>query len=879
MAANNTTIMGIFDKIKSAFGGGESQPSGKPAAKEDNNSYESIIDAAHKELLAGNNTYWWNIKPAALEAYKNWLLVLDDKKKVGFLIWAVMKISRFHQTAGTYSSNDIDYQLQQLAEVFQSSLLRTKIILDEDDVEQLLHTYSTQSRYSSHNLMHWPVNLVLSQVEKQFGGQQLSPRMINMLRQLLTDIQNVSENHQQKDKLKILQKIEVLLHSSSGNAAAVMPVYFPARDEFGLYANNYIDQMDETAKQVFFKIMLHAQKATAGKPSAKYLNEVQLLYKEFGADKYKAIANDWMLFIASMKEKVETHTQQYGDRTYNYSTIEFIAAVNTDMIKGFIWSLVHFFDRTTLFNIAQLADRAYRKIPQKGPANAAIGNACLYVLANVKGMDGIGHLSRLRLRIKQASTQAIIEKYLDAAAKEQGISLHEIEDLAVDDFDLTGCKRIYELEGYKAELQLTGIGKTHVQWYKPDGAEQKAVPAAVKEKQAAKLKKIKETAKLIELTTTAQRDRLDRMFISNRSIKAADFIAHYFEHGLMQYLASRIIWNVQQQGIATAVFYLNGQWVNNRSEPVAVDFTEDVTVSLWHPVFSTVEEIKNWREFMLQHKVVQPLKQAYREVYLLTDAEVNTKSYSNRMAAHILKQHQFNSLAKTRGWSYALQGGWDGGDNGIATRILKEYNLRAEYWVDAVDSPDAMNDTGIWLYMSTDQVRFCDSVTNEIKDLIDIPAIVFSEVMRDVDLFVGVASVGNDPNWRDSGGLPAYRTYWESYSFGDLNEVAKTRKTILENLLPRLKIASVSHLQDKFLVVKGKLRTYKIHIGSTNILMEPNDQYLCIVPDRSNRETSDNMFLPFEGDNGLSVILSKAVLLSEDDKITDPTITSQINRK
>jgi hypothetical protein len=80
-------------------------------------------------------------------------------------------------------------------------------------------------------------------------------------------------------------------------------------------------------------------------------------------------------------------------------------------------------------------------------------------------------------------------------------------------------------------------------------------------------------------------------------------------------------------------------------------------------------------------------------------------------------------------------------------------------------------------------------------------------------------------------------------------------------------------------VVKGQLRTYKIHLGSTNILMEPNDQYLCIVPDRSGKDGASGVFLPFEGDSGLSVILSKAFLLYEDDKITDPTITRQIKNR
>ena len=40
----------------------------------------------------------------------------------------------------------------------------------------------------------------------------------------------------------------------------------------------------------------------------------------------------------------------------------------------------------------------------------------------------------------------------------------------------------------------------------------------------------------------------------------------------------------------------------------------------------------------------------------------------------------------------------------------------------------------------------------------------------------------------------------------------------------------------------------------------------------------DRVFLPFEGDGTLSVILSKAFLLAEDTKIKDPTIVSQLKR-
>jgi len=236
-----------------------------------------------------------------------------------------------------------------------------------------------------------------------------------------------------------------------------------------------------------------------------------------------------------------------------------------------------------------------------------------------------------------------------------------------------------------------------------------------------------------------------------------------------------------------------------------------------------------------------------------------------------------------------------------ATRLLPQWGLRAEYWVEGIGDQYGTdtNGTGTYLYLTTDQVRFyrMDAVENrahasgggysarrwngrgnaEPLPLEEIPPLVFSEIMRDVDMFVGVASIGNDPNWLDGGGTVRYRDYWHSYSFGELSESSRTRKQVLQTLLPRLKIAGRCKLNEKFLVVRGGIRTYKIHLGSGNILMEPNDQYLCIVPSRRSGEMGqDKLFVPFEGDQILAIILSKAFLLAEDKKITDLTITRQL---
>jgi hypothetical protein len=60
--------------------------------------------------------------------------------------------------------------------------------------------------------------------------------------------------------------------------------------------------------------------------------------------------------------------------------------------------------------------------------------------------------------------------------------------------------------------------------------------------------------------------------------------------------------------------------------------------------------------------------------------------------------------------------------------------------------------------------------------------------------------------------------------------------------------------------------------------MIPNDQYLCIVP-KQTLAGNERVHLPFEGDETLSIILSKAFLLADDGRIKDPMIISQIGRK
>jgi hypothetical protein len=215
----------------------------------------------------------------------------------------------------------------------------------------------------------------------------------------------------------------------------------------------------------------------------------------------------------------------------------------------------------------------------------------------------------------------------------------------------------------------------------------------------------------------------------------------------------------------------------------------------------------------------------------------------------------------------------DGGYEGHARRDFPDAGLTALF----ADSQAVGDHCHMVTLCSTDRVSF--SRTSDRRHtaipLADVPPLVFTEAMRDVDLFVSVTSIALHPNWADRGDDDPYLGYWNRYSFSEFSQTAVIRRDALGRILPKLKIAPRVQFTERHLHVQGNLNSHKIHIGSGNILIEPDDRYLCIFPD--NR--ASKVMLPFDGDHVLSIILSKALLLAADDKITDPTIVGQLKRR
>jgi hypothetical protein len=672
---------------------------------------------------------------------------------------------------------------------------------------------------------------------------------------------------------KFLRLLDEILDGQQQRSVTIRP------DDWGKQVIVLLEEMKPDLQEHWLTLLEHCA-ASGSTPSNKWLAQIPHLIAALGQEHFCRLVTSWL----------DAFGRNRGAR---------LEEENANMLRGLAWCCAHLEDAQVAASLADAAIEGYRKITGLGPRSPKIAGACIYTLKSMPNLQGAAQLERVRLNVKQPSYLQVLESALDEVAQQAGMTRADLEELTVPTFGFEQGNPRISIGSAVAEIQIVGL-TAQLQWYDASGLPQKAEPAEVKRDHKAKVKELKRQCDDITRLLVAQRDRLERLPLSERSWSLAAWRERYLDHPLVGCVTRRLLWRFTDGKCVHDAIWLDGQLVGVDDQPL--ECSETTIVSPWHPILCDADTVLTWRIWLEQHEITQPFKQAHREIYLLTDAERTTRVYSNRFAAHILRQHQFHALATGRGWHNQLRLMVD--DNyAPATLELPHWGVRAEFWVEGTGEEYGIdtNETGTYLYLATDQVRFyrigaarnlahaggggyrAASSWHQPEDdsaplpLEHIPPLVLSEVLRDVDLFVGVASVGNDPTWYDGGHESRHQTYWHSYSFGELSATAETRKHLLGRLLPKLAIADRCCIEGRFLKVRGELRTYKIHLGSGNILMEPNDHYLCIVPGQSKaRTTWEGVFLPFEGDTVFSIILSKAFLLAADTDISDPTITRQI---
>jgi hypothetical protein len=818
---------------------------------------EELLDAYAKEVV---NSY--GSRPKEYEAGRA-MLELPREAQAVVAAAACQRVKKLvNDRARGASGNNVAYWEAHAAKSLASELLQKKLPFSESQIASILQALTVAK------WIHWmPGASCMRAVEVYVESNGLSSKLSSSVNALIKRLMADSQGAEGK---KLLNRLLLIRDGKSTGPK----VQLTRTENWSAAVLDYVDKSTASLCDAWRRLLASAGTAVASKPSQKWLKEAKTLIDEISAAEFRTRLLDWIALVeqGGRLEHVRGTTEEIRDR--HLLTDE----PNARTLKGLVWCATQIeSDDEIVHAIGRLGACCYRKIPGYGARSTAVANACVWALGAIPSREAVGQLSYLRSKSKYQAAQQGVAKALNAAAQREGMSTEDLEELAVPKLGLTDIGRRSETLGdYRAELVVEDTHTATLSWLNAKGKPQKSVPTDVKRDFAKELKELKSAQKELQKLLPSQRFRIESTYLRRRHWTYSAWRERFIDHPLVGTLARRLIWEFGDGKGASSAIWHDDALVDAGDSKVG-NLSDDTRVALWHPVHATIDDIVAWRQWLERHEVSQPFKQAHREIYVLTEAERNTETYSNRFAAHVLRQHQFNALCSERGWQYRLQGAWDSANT--PTIDLPRWEMRAEFWVESVEH-DETTGAGIFNYVSSDQVRFYDLHEPGPQRLENVPPLVFTEIMRDVDLFVGVASVGNDPNWNDGGPNGQYQAYWHSVSFGDLSASAKTRREVLSRLIPRLKIADRATLDEKHLIIRGELRSYKIHLGSGNILMTPNDAYLCIVPGQgAAAKGAGKVYLPFEGDQLLSIILSKAILLADDTKITDRTITSQIRSR
>jgi hypothetical protein len=273
-----------------------------------------------------------------------------------------------------------------------------------------------------------------------------------------------------------------------------------------------------------------------------------------------------------------------------------------------------------------------------------------------------------------------------------------------------------------------------------------------------------------------------------------------------------------------------------KREPVKAD--EPLRLAHPHDLFSAGDWDK-WQRHCFTAEKVQPFKQVFRELYVVTKQENSDGAISKRYAGQQVQPSQSMALWGSRGWNTR-----DG-----VSKTFHDLGIVAEVSFGSTGYTPAQVEG-----YTLDGI--CFRKRNEWKPMpsTDVPPRVFSEVMHDGDLVVTVAHVGGvDPEASAS--------------------TTQMREALIRETCALLTIANYKVVKTH-IVINGKLGNYSVHLGSGVVHRQPGG-HVCIIPVHAQHR--GRLFLPFADDDPRTAeIISKILMLARDNEIQDPTILEQL---
>ncbi len=439
---------------------------------------------------------------------------------------------------------------------------------------------------------------------------------------------------------------------------------------------------------------------------------------------------------------------------------------------------------------------------------------------------------------RRRNTRAAVEVGLAHLAQRGGFqnparmewAMEAASALTVDDFSEPRTVEAWEVqlivEGFKPTIRVSKAGKAL-----------KSAPVGIKKNPV--FLAIREAQDRLKDQISHYRLALEKI-MANGEVLALEDVQKLFAIPAMRLLLRHLI-AINDKGEIGII---------DPAEPALVDdgkrFELSDTLRLAHPYdLFQHKALGYWQQRIVEATMVQPFKQAFRELYLLTPAERECGTYSNRYKGQRIDSAKAYRLLDSRGWNATGDE-----DMGSIYKRFSHHDLCATW-----DFPAMRYFFSAEEFLDCDKIEFMTSDFERRLDLEDVPPQVFSEVMRDGDLVVSVA-IAEEEGSR-----------WSV-------EQCESRKALVGAVATTLGLEKL-RFEDNFVYFDGKRASYRIHLGSGVIHIMPGS-YLCIVP-APNGKKMEKIYLPFaEADRRTTEIIAKILLLLNDHKIKDPTILEQL---
>lgn len=393
-----------------------------------------------------------------------------------------------------------------------------------------------------------------------------------------------------------------------------------------------------------------------------------------------------------------------------------------------------------------------------------------------------------------------------------------------------------ELEGVVLRLEIDEEG-TAALVVEKKGKPLKTLPKALSKNDTAL--SIKETAKELKEQKRRARESLERA-MTECTVFRVDELEKILNNPVLAPQASGLVWTLENRNgfLQKTDNGLALQDIRGGLSPLPAE--AGLRVSHPHDLITAGE----WADYMhalYEKKIRQPFKQVFREYYPITEEERQERTISRRYAGHQVQPQKTVALLKGRGWTVDYEEGLQKvfyRDN----LIVRMYAMADWFSPADIEAP------------TLEEIQFFDRETGKPVELEAVPPVLFSETMRDIDLVVSVAHVGGvDPEASHS--------------------TVEMRTAIARELVSLLKLSNVSFV-GAHAKIHGTLANYSVHLGS-GVVHGEGIGMIAILPVHS--QARGRIFLPFADDDPKTAeIMSKIILLSEDKKIKDPAILSQI---